>query len=75
MSRAYDVVIFGASGFTGQFVVQEFAKQNSENQLSWALAGRSEEKLLSVLQKASEQLGWCSRRVLQINISVILVSL
>ena len=60
------MVIFGASGFTGQFVVQEFAKQNPEDQLSWAVAGRNEEKLLSVLQKASEQLGWYSLHALGI---------
>ena len=60
-------------GFTGQFVVQEFAKQNSKNQLSWAVAGRNEDKLLSALQKKTAErcMGWCNRRVLAINISVI----
>jgi short subunit dehydrogenase-like uncharacterized protein len=57
MSRSFDVVIFGASGFTGQFVVQEFAKHNSQN-LRWAVAGRNKEKLQNVLQQASEQSGW-----------------
>ena len=57
MSRPFDVVIFGATGFTGQYVVQEFAKQNSQN-LRWAVAGRSKEKLQNVLQQASNQLGW-----------------
>ena len=57
MSRTFDVVIFGASGFTGQFVVQEFAKQNTQN-LGWAVAGRNKEKLQQVLQQASEELGW-----------------
>ncbi|CAB3993569.1 saccharopine dehydrogenase-like oxidoreductase [Paramuricea clavata] len=56
MSRSFDVVIFGASGFTGQFVVQEFAKHNSQN-LRWAVAGRNKEKLQNVLQQASEQSG------------------
>lgn len=56
MSRSFDVVIFGASGFTGQFVVQEFAKQNSQN-LRWAVAGRNKEKLQNTLQLASDELG------------------
>ena len=56
MSRSYDVVIFGASGFTGQFVVQEFAKQNSQN-LRWAVAGRNKQKLQNVLEEASKELG------------------
>ena len=58
MSRSFDVVIFGASGFTGQFVVQEFAKQNSQLNLRWAVAGRNKEKLQNALQQATEQLGW-----------------
>jgi short subunit dehydrogenase-like uncharacterized protein len=57
MSRPFDVVIFGATGFTGQFVVQEFAKQNSQN-FRWAVAGRSKEKLNNVLQQTSDLLGW-----------------
>lgn len=56
MDRVFDVVIFGASGFTGQYVVEEFAKQNSQN-LRWAVAGRNEGKMQAVLQQASERLG------------------
>ncbi|XP_028391984.1 saccharopine dehydrogenase-like oxidoreductase [Dendronephthya gigantea] len=56
MSKSFDVVIFGASGFTGQFVVQEFAKQNSQN-LRWAVAGRNRERLQDTLQQASDELG------------------
>ena len=56
MSRPFDVVIFGATGFTGQYVVQEFAKQNSQN-LRWAVAGRSKEKLKNILQQTSDELG------------------
>ena len=56
MARVFDIVIFGASGFTGQYVVEEFAKQNSQN-LRWAVAGRNKEKMQAVLQQASERLG------------------
>uniref|UniRef100_A0A7N4PAI1 Saccharopine dehydrogenase-like oxidoreductase n=1 Tax=Sarcophilus harrisii TaxID=9305 RepID=A0A7N4PAI1_SARHA len=59
--RPYHFVVFGASGFTGQFVVQEVARQqiNPElrgSALPWAVAGRSREKLRQVLEKAAEKL-------------------
>lgn len=45
----FDVIVYGATGFTGKLVVeylsQEYPKSTS---LSWAMAGRSEEKLRSV---------------------------
>ncbi|KAG2468492.1 SCPDL oxidoreductase, partial [Polypterus senegalus] len=59
-SRTYDLVIFGASGFTGQFVVEEVARSTAEGpkgNLKWAIAGRSREKLEKVLEQAAETLG------------------
>ncbi|RKP06906.1 Saccharopine dehydrogenase-domain-containing protein, partial [Thamnocephalis sphaerospora] len=50
-----DLVIFGATGFTGQFVVQEVVRTLSQAEaalrrpLRWAIAGRSEERLRKVL--------------------------
>jgi short subunit dehydrogenase-like uncharacterized protein len=43
-SRTYDVVLFGASGFTGRQTVAYFA-QHAPARLRWAVAGRSREKL------------------------------
>ena len=40
--REFDVVLFGATGFTGRLVGEYIAKQNPK---SWAIAGRSREKL------------------------------
>jgi len=60
MTRQYDVVIFGATGFTGQFVVEEIAKLLKEKKVdlfSWAVAGRSKSKLQNVLKQASEATG------------------
>lgn len=59
MTRRFDAVIFGASGFTGQFVVQEFAKQNKKG-LRWAVAGRNKDKLQNVLNEATKVLGYIS---------------
>uniref|UniRef100_A0AAZ3QG36 Saccharopine dehydrogenase-like oxidoreductase n=1 Tax=Oncorhynchus tshawytscha TaxID=74940 RepID=A0AAZ3QG36_ONCTS len=59
-SRPYHIVIFGASGFTGQFVVEEVARIVSEGPngtLKWAVAGRSRQKLDKVLEQAAGALG------------------
>ncbi|XP_037553441.1 saccharopine dehydrogenase-like oxidoreductase [Nematolebias whitei] len=59
-SRPYHLVIFGASGFTGQFVVEEVARTISEDpkgNLKWAVAGRSRHKLEKVLEQAASVLG------------------
>jgi short subunit dehydrogenase-like uncharacterized protein len=50
MSRKYDVVIFGATGFTGALTAQYLAK-NAPAELKWALAGRNREKLEAVRSK------------------------
>lgn len=58
MERIYDFIIFGASGFTGQYVVDEVAKiAEEEGGLTWAVAGRSMDKLQAVLRKSSKRTG------------------
>jgi short subunit dehydrogenase-like uncharacterized protein len=48
-SRAYDVVVWGATGFTGQLVAEYLAKTYGvKRELRWAIAGRSREKLAAV---------------------------
>jgi short subunit dehydrogenase-like uncharacterized protein len=48
-NKKYDVVIFGATGFTGKLVVEYFLSQYAGNdQISWAMAGRNLEKLATV---------------------------
>jgi short subunit dehydrogenase-like uncharacterized protein len=44
-SRAFDLVILGATGFTGQFVAR-YVQKNCPT-LRWAIAGRNSEKLSS----------------------------
>nr|XP_020643666.1 saccharopine dehydrogenase-like oxidoreductase [Pogona vitticeps] len=59
--RPFQLVVFGASGFTGQYVVQEVARVAAEDELrgslSWAVAGRDRQKLQAVLDKAVAKLG------------------
>ena len=54
MSRL-DIIIFGASGYTGTFVVRELAKIFSNEKLTWAIAGRSINKLKTVLDSVSKE--------------------
>ena len=44
MSREYDVVLLGASGFTGALTAEYLAK-NAPADLKWAVAGRNQQKL------------------------------
>ncbi|XP_067585648.1 LOW QUALITY PROTEIN: saccharopine dehydrogenase-like oxidoreductase [Pseudorca crassidens] len=59
--RPFHLVVFGASGFTGQFVTEEVAREQMSpersSRLPWAVAGRSREKLQRVLERAAMKLG------------------
>mmetsp|Transcript_16515 Transcript_16515/g.20782 ORF Transcript_16515/g.20782 Transcript_16515/m.20782 type:complete len:452 (-) Transcript_16515:186-1541(-) len=44
----FDLIVFGATGFTGKFVAAEVAKVSREKKLSWAIGGRSQQKLEGV---------------------------
>lgn len=46
--RDYDVVLYGASGFTGKQTVEYFARHPQGGSLRWAIAGRSRQKLEAV---------------------------
>lgn len=46
--RQYDVVLYGASGFTGKQTVQYFATHAPADQVRWAIAGRNRQKLEAV---------------------------
>ena len=60
----YDVVIFGATGYTGQFVVEYLAKavqdksKEDNSGVTWAVSARSEAKLDKVLAQASKNNGY-----------------
>lgn len=45
-NRTYDVVVFGATGFTGRLVAEYLANQHGD--VAWAMAGRSADKLAAV---------------------------
>ena len=48
-SSKFDIVVYGATGFTGQLVAEYLATHyKGDGNLKWAMAGRSREKLASV---------------------------
>src|SRR5712672_2479293 len=48
-SSKFDLVVYGATGFTGQLVAEYLAAHyRGDNHLKWAMAGRSLDKLASV---------------------------
>jgi short subunit dehydrogenase-like uncharacterized protein len=48
-SSRFDIIVYGATGFTGQLVVEYLATQyRGDDELKWAMAGRSLDKLASV---------------------------
>lgn len=74
-NRPYHLVIFGASGFTGQFVVEEVARTVSEGPkgtLKWAIAGRSKQKLEKVLEQAAGVLSMNIIYLFNFNIIIII---
>ncbi|UJR36584.1 hypothetical protein I4U23_029303 [Adineta vaga] len=57
MSSRLDILIFGATGYTGQYVIEEMARKGKQISLKWGVAGRTIEKLKQGLQQASNITG------------------
>ena len=49
--RDFDLIIWGATGFTGNLVCDYINKNYNEKELRWAIAGRNEKKILKLQQK------------------------
>ncbi len=50
-TRELDLIIWGATGFTGQLVSEYISKQYTNSTLKWGIAGRNKEKVLSVAKR------------------------
>lgn len=46
--RELDVVVYGATGFTGRLIAEYLSEQYAGQDLKWAMAGRSQDKLVQV---------------------------
>jgi short subunit dehydrogenase-like uncharacterized protein len=47
--RDFDLILWGATGFTGRLVAEHLARVGPERSLRWAVGGRDPEKLAAVL--------------------------
>ena len=47
--KEFDIIIWGASGFTGKWVAKHMYDNYKDTDLRWAIAGRNKDKLKSVL--------------------------
>lgn len=61
MTSRLDVIIFGATGYTGQYVVEEMARKAQQFGFKWGVAGRTVDKLKQILQQASDITGISTR--------------
>jgi short subunit dehydrogenase-like uncharacterized protein len=57
MAERLDIIIFGATGFTGKVAVEEIIALAKEKGLTWGVAGRNEAKLKSALSDVSKKMG------------------
>ena len=53
MQKEFDVLVYGASGFTGRLVAKYLAEQYGDSNLTWALGGRNASKLTAVKSEFS----------------------
>jgi short subunit dehydrogenase-like uncharacterized protein len=54
-SKPYDIVVFGATGFTGALIAR-YLLQSPDHGLTWAIAGRNAQKLENVKHALKEKL-------------------
>jgi len=54
-ARKYDIIVFGATGFTGEFVVEELTQVAGEK--TWAVAGRNAMKIRETMNNVKERTG------------------
>jgi short subunit dehydrogenase-like uncharacterized protein len=47
-AREFDVIVYGATGFTGKLVAEYLSKAYRDSNVTWAMAGRSETKLAAI---------------------------
>jgi short subunit dehydrogenase-like uncharacterized protein len=52
-SRKYDLVLYGATGYTGQYTA-EWLQENAPTDLKWAIAGRNAQKLEAIATKLKD---------------------
>ena len=54
-SKDFDIIIWGATGFTGRLVAEYIFKNYSSEKLNWAIAGRDKKKLINVRDEIADE--------------------
>lgn len=57
MDEKLDILIFGATGFTGKYTVKAAVKLCESKPFSWGVAGRNKERLEAVLKEFAPKSG------------------
>ena len=65
MARKFDIIIFGASGYTGKYVIREAV--SLLNGYKWAVSGRNQSKLKEAIKEAEI---YCSKSLSDIPIII-----
>lgn len=53
MKKTYDIIIFGASGFTGSLICEYLSNHSDNKKIKWAISGRDENKIKYLSKKYS----------------------
>ena len=62
-SRPYDIIVYGASGFTGQYAALEMVRTSSNKKL--AIAGRNASKLKQTLSFIEKEMCGSEESILE----------
>ena len=49
MTKKHDIIVFGATGFTGKLICEYLSKHEEVKNIKWAIAGRNKYKLEQVV--------------------------
>lgn len=55
--REFDIILYGASGFTGAYVLEQYFQSEYAQKYKFAVAGRSAEKLEKTLKEVGDLIG------------------
>ena len=53
MDKKYDIILFGATGFTGKIISEYLSAHAGDERISWAVAGRNRSKLEALAETMS----------------------
>ena len=53
INREYDLIIFGATGFTGKLICDYISKHKDSKSIKWSIAGRDSQKLKEISKEYS----------------------